>query len=232
MERSMSNELLMIMTSHGTLGDSGRPTGVWAEEVCVPLKAFRDAGLIVSAASPLGGRPPIDPRSAGFDTSTVPDLAAWLDGTRTLADVDPGRYCAVFLAGGHGTMWDFPANEELARVVSAVASHGVVSAVCHGPAGLIGVAGPGGRPLVAGRTVTAFSDAEEDAAGTRSASPFSLQEELAALGATVEVAAPFTVNVRRDGNLITGQNPMSSAAVAQAVTAAVRARVQANAGTA
>jgi putative intracellular protease/amidase len=221
MERSMSNELLMIMTSHGTLGDSGRPTGVWAEEVCVPLKAFRDAGLIVSAASPLGGRPPIDPRSAGFDTSTVPDLAAWLDGTRTLADVDPGRYCAVF-----------PANEELARVVGAVASHGVVSAVCHGPAGLIGVAGPGGRPLVAGRTVTAFSDAEEDAAGTRSASPFSLQEELAALGATVEVAAPFTVNVRRDGNLITGQNPMSSAAVAQAVTAAVRARVQANAGTA
>ena len=228
----MSNELLMIMTSNGTLGDSGRPTGVWAEEVCVPLKAFRDAGLIVSAASPLGGRPPIDPRSAGFDTSTVSDLAAWLDGTRTLADVDPGRYSAVFLAGGHGTMWDFPANEELARVVGAVASHGVVSAVCHGPAGLIGVAGPGGRPLVAGRTVTAFSDAEEDAAGTRSASPFSLQEGLAALGATVKVAAPFTVNVRRDGNRITGQNPMSSAAVAQAVTAAVRARVQANAGTA
>lgn len=97
-----------------------------------------------------------------------------------------------------------------------------VSAVCHGPASLIGVAGPGGRPLVAGRTVTTFSDAEEDAAGTRSASPFSLQEELAALGAIVEVAAPFTVNVRRDGNLVTGQNPMSSAAVAHAVTAAVR----------
>jgi len=159
---------------------------------------------------------------AGFDTSTVPDLEAWLDGTRTLDDVDPGRYAAVLLAGGHGTMWDFPGNEALARVVASVASRGVVSAVCHGPAGLIGVAGPDGKPLVAGRTVTAFSDAEEDAAGTRSASPFSLEQELAALGAAVEVAAPFTVNVRRDGNLITGQNPMSSAAVAQATTAAVR----------
>ena len=120
-------------------------------------------------------------------------------------------------------LWPFRmAARALAGVVGSVASRGVVSAVCHGPAGLIGVAGPDGKPLVAGRTVTAFSDAEEDAAGTRSASPFSLQEELAALGAIVEVAAPFTVNVRRDGNLITGQNPMSSAAVAQAVTAAVR----------
>jgi putative intracellular protease/amidase len=218
----MPHELLMIMTSNGTLGDSGRATGVWVEEVCVPLKAFRDAGFAVSAASPVGGRPPIDPRSAGFDTSTVPDLEAWLEGTGTLAGVDPGRYAAVFLVGGHGTMWDFPGNEALAQIVGAVASHGVVSAVCHGPAGLIGVTGPDGKPLVAGRTVTAFSDAEEDAAGTRDASPFSLQEKLAALGATVEVAAPFTVNVRQDANLITGQNPMSSAAVAQAVTTAVR----------
>ncbi len=217
----MPNELLMIMTSNGTLGDSGRPTGVWVEEVCVPLKAFRDAGFTVSAASPMGGRPPVDPRSAAFDTSTVPDLEAWLDGTGPLADVDPGRYAAVFLVGGHGTMWDFPGNAELSRVVAAVASRGVVSAVCHGPAGLIGVTSPDGKPLIAGRTVTAFSDAEEDAAGTRDASPFSLQEELASLGAIVEVAAPFTENVRRDGNLVTGQNPMSSAAVAKAVTAAV-----------
>jgi putative intracellular protease/amidase len=104
----MTNELLMIMTSNGILGESGRPTGVWVEEVCVPLKAFRDAGFIVSAASPMGGRPPIDPRSAGFDTSTVPDLEAWMDGTGVLADVDPDRYAAVFLVGGHGTMWDFP----------------------------------------------------------------------------------------------------------------------------
>jgi len=148
----MPDELLMIMTSNGTFGDSGRLTGVWVEEVCMPLKAFRDAGFIVSAASPLGGRPPIDPRSAGFDTSTVPDLEAWLDGAEVLADVDPGRYAAVFLAGGHGTMWDFPGNEALTRVVGTVASRGVVSAVCHGPAGLIGVAGPDGKPLVARRT--------------------------------------------------------------------------------
>lgn len=218
----MNIELLMIVTSHGTLGDSGVPTGAWLEEVCVPLKAFRDAGLGVAIASPLGGRPPIDPNSAGFDTSSVPDLEAWLDGTGVLADVDPGRYDAVFLAGGHGTMWDFPGNRTLARVVGDVASRGVVAAVCHGPTGLLGAAGPDGKPLVAGRTITAFSDAEEDAAGASGVIPFSLQQELAALGAAVEVAAPFTANVRRDGNLVTGQNPASSAVIAEATVAAVR----------
>lgn len=218
----MSNELLMIVTSHGALGDSGLPTGAWLEEMCVPLKAFRDAGLAVAIASPLGGRPPIDPNSAGFDTSAVPDLEARLDRTEILANVDPGRYAAVFLAGGHGTMWDFPMDEALARVVGSVASHGVVAAVCHGPAGLLGAVGADGKPLVAGRTITAFSDAEEDAAGASAVIPFSLQQELAALGAAVEVAAPFAANVRRDGNLVTGQNPASSAAIAEATIAAVR----------
>ena len=222
----MSHELLMIMTSNGILGDSGRPTGVWVEEVCVPLKAFRDAGFTVSAASPLGGRPPNDPRSAGFDTSTVPDLEAWLDGAGVLAEVDPGRYAAVFLAGGHGTMWDFAGNEALDLIVGSVAARGIVAAVCHGPAGLLGAAGADGEPLVAGRTVTAFSDAEEDAAGASAVIPFSLQQRLAALGAAVEVAAPFTANVRRDGNLVTGQNPASSAAVAEAVIAALRDRCE------
>ena len=217
----MSSELLMIVTSNGTLGDSGLPTGAWLEEVCVPLKAFRDAGLAVAVASPQGGRPPIDPNSAGFDTSAVPGLEAWLAGTSALADVDPGRYAAVFLAGGHGTMWDFPGNETLARIVGSVASRSVVAAVCHGPAGLLGAVDEGGKPLVAGRTVTAFSDAEEDAAGATAVIPFSLQQRLAALGAAVEVAAPFTANARRDGNLVTGQNPASSAAVAEAVIAAL-----------
>jgi putative intracellular protease/amidase len=212
----------MIVTSNGTLGDSGLPTGAWLEEVCVPLKAFRDAGLATAIASPMGGRPPIDPSSAGFDTSAVPDLEAWLDGTRTLAEVDPGRYAAVFLAGGHGTMWDFPGNGILSEIIAGVASHAVVAAVCHGPAGLIGAAQANGKPLVAGRTITAFSDAEEDAAGASAVIPFSLQRELTALGAAVEVAAPFTANIRRDGNLVTGQNPASSAGVAAATIAAVR----------
>jgi putative intracellular protease/amidase len=218
----MRSELLMIVTSNGTLGDSGLPTGAWLEEVCVPLKAFQEAGLTVAIASPRGGRPPIDPNSAGFDTSAVPDLEARLDATSALAEVDPGRYAAVFLAGGHGTMWDFPGNEALSRIVASVAPHGVVAAVCHGPAGLVGASDADGKPLVAGRTITAFSDAEEAAAGASAVIPFSLQQELAALGAVVEVAAPFTANVRRDRNLVTGQNPASSAAVAAAAIAAVR----------
>jgi putative intracellular protease/amidase len=119
-------------------------------------------------------------------------------------------------------MWDFPGNGALSRIVASVASHGVVAAVCHGPAALVGASGADGKPLVAGRTVTAFSDAEEAAAGASAVIPFSLQQELAALGAVVEVAAPFTANVRRDGNLVTGQNPASSAAVAAAAIAAVR----------
>ncbi|MBB4935466.1 putative intracellular protease/amidase [Lipingzhangella halophila] len=218
----MNRHLLMIVTSHGTLGKSGLPTGAWLEEICAPLQVFRDAELTVTVASPLGGRPPIDPNSADFETGAVPDLDTWLEGTQALAKVDPGRHDAVLLVGGHGTMWDFPGNPDLAAIIAAVAARGVVAAVCHGSAGLIDATGIDGKPLVSGRTITAFSDAEENMAGADAVIPFSLQQRLAELDATVEVAEPFSVHVRRDGNLITGQNPASSAALAAATVDAMR----------
>lgn len=213
----MTQRMLMVLTSHAALGDSGRPTGFWLEELVVPLRAFRAAGLEVDLASVLGGRPPLDPGSADFDASDVADLDALLDSAQTLTEVDPARYDAVFLVGGHGAMWDFPNNDSLARIVSEVHLAGVVGAVCHGVAGLVDATTFDGVPLVRGRVLTGFSDDEETAVGADAVIPFSVQQRLAELGGVVEVGAPFTEHVRRDGRLVTGQNPMSSAAVATEV---------------
>jgi putative intracellular protease/amidase len=206
----------MVLTSHDKFGTTGRPTGFWLEELTAPLRAFRDAGLAVDLTSVRGGRPPVDPASTA-DTAADPGLDALLADLPPLASVDPAGYDAVFLVGGHGTMWDFPADESLARIVSTIAGSGVVAAVCHGAAGLLGATTPAGDPLVAGRTVTGFSDAEEVLAGATDGLPFSLEQRLTALGAVVEVGAPFTPTVRRDGRLLTGQNPASSASLAAAV---------------
>jgi len=215
----------MVLTSHDTFGTTGRPTGFWLEELTVPLRAFRDAGLAVDLTSVRGGRPPIDPASAtDADAASDADLDALLAGTVPLSSVDPAGYDAVFLVGGHGTMWDFPDDEHLARLVSAIGRSGVVAAVCHGAVGLLGATTSTGDPLVAGRTVTGFSDAEEALAGATAALPFSLEQRLKALGATVEVGEPFTPTVRRDGLLLTGQNPASSAGVADAVIDALTLR--------
>ncbi|GAA4959345.1 type 1 glutamine amidotransferase domain-containing protein [Actinoplanes utahensis] len=206
----------MVLTSHDTFGTTGQPTGFWWEELVVPLRAFQGAGLAVDIASVRGGRPPVDPASTA-GTATAPDLDALLNGAVPLSSVDPAGYDAVFLVGGHGTMWDFPGDESLARIVDVIGRAGVVAAVCHGAAGLLGATTAAGDPLVAGRTVTGFSDAEEAIAGATAALPFSLEQRLKDLGAIVEVGEPFTPTVRRDGRLLTGQNPASSAGVAAAV---------------
>src|SRR5689334_20473264 len=212
----MTRSVLMVLTSHDTFGTTGRPTGFWLEELVVPLHAFRDAGLTVDLASVRGGRPPVDPAStAGADID--PDLDALLSSTTPLASIDPAGYDAVFLVGGHGTMWDIPDDESLPAIISTIGRSGVVAAVCHGVAGLLGAATPSGDPFVAGRTVTGFSDAEEALAGATAALPFSLEQRLKNLGAVVEVGEPFTPTVRSDDRLITGQNPASSAGVAAAV---------------
>ncbi|MBG6134925.1 type 1 glutamine amidotransferase domain-containing protein [Longispora fulva] len=213
----MTQRILMVLTSHDALGDSGMPTGFWLEELVAPLHAFRTAGHDVELASVLGGRPPLDPGSATYDTAAVPDLDELLATTAALDTVDPARYAGVFLVGGHGTMWDFPQDPHLARIVTAVHATGAVGAVCHGVAGLLGATAGDGTPLVRDRRVTGFSDAEESMVGADAVIPFWLQRRLADLGADVEVGAPFTEHVRRDGRLVTGQNPQSSAATAAAL---------------
>lgn len=212
----------MVLTSHDALGSSGGSTGFWLEELVVPRRVFTGAGFEIDMASPRGGRPPVDPASAGFDTSAEPELDAVLDATMPLDAVRPEDYQAVFLVGGHGTMWDFPEDGRLAGIVTAVHRAGrPVAAVCHGVAGLLGATDGDGRPLVSGRTVTGFSDAEEAVVGADSVVPFSLQQRLVELGAVVEVGEPFGAHVRRDGGLITGQNPASSEAVASATVSAL-----------
>lgn len=220
-------KILMILTSQATMGADPRPTGVWFEEVATPYYAFVDAGAQVDLASIEGGKIPIDPRSqqaAGNNPASVdrfltdPAAMAKLQGSLNIDQVSAGGYTAIFLPGGHGTMWDLPQSTTLANLLSSAWAKGkVVSAVCHGPAGLINVRDTNGQPLVAGRRVSAFTNSEEDAAGLSTTVPFLLETRLRQLGAHYERGEDFQPFAVRDGKLITGQNPASSAEVARLV---------------
>lgn len=224
--------ILMIVTSQATMGVGGAPTGVWFEELATPYYAFVDADVEVDIAAVAGGRIPIDPHSlqaAGGNPPSVErflqDQAAMdkLGHAEKLDDLTSTRYAALFLPGGHGTMWDLPANPALSSLLAAAWRSGkVVAAVCHGPAGLLGVKDESGRPLVAGRRVSAFTNAEEAAAGLSGAVPFPLETRLRELGARYESGPNFQPYAVRDGKLVTGQNPASSEAVARLTLEAIR----------
>jgi putative intracellular protease/amidase len=212
--------ILMVVTSHATLGDTGKPTGLWLEELAVPYMRFVDAGADVTIASIHGGKVPVDPRSTpptGVEAAVVerfladPAVARTLAHSLPLEALDATRFDAVFLAGGHGTMFDFPVSTALASALSRAWRAGrVVAAVCHGPAGLVGAVDSDGRPVVAGRRVSAFTNAEEEAVGLTKAVPFLLQSKLESLGARVETAPNFQPFAILDGRLVTGQNPASA----------------------
>lgn len=226
----MAPKILIVVTSHATLGSTGQKTGFWLEELAVPWAVFVDAGAQVELASPEGGRPPADPKSEGGTSAEVarflddPTARAQLADTRKLADVDPEAYDAIFVAGGHGVMWDLAGSPEAASLLSAAWEAGrVIAAVCHGPAALVDVRTADGKPLVAGRRVAGFSDEEERAVGLAEVVPFLLESSLAERGGRYErgpIWAPFAV---RDGRLVTGQNPASSRRVAEEVLAALQA---------
>jgi len=228
---SATLKILMILTSTATMGDDARPTGVWFEELSTPYYAFVDAGAEVEIASIQGGPVPIDPhsiRASGNPPSVSRFLAdeAAMRKLAASAKID-GRfavdgYSAVFLPGGHGTMWDLPASTDLAGLLSRAWAQGkVLGAVCHGPAGLVNVKDVDGRPLVAGRHVAAFTNTEEEAAGLTRTVPFLLETRLRELGAVHERGPDFAPFARRDGRLITGQNPASSEAAARLTLDAV-----------
>lgn len=214
--------ILMVVTSHDRI-DAEHPTGIWLSEFSEPYALFREAGYEVTVASIRGGKAPVDPRSLG-ETSGEDLTAALkeLETTMPLRQVETSAFDAIFLPGGHGTMYDLPGSEELARaLVEFHASGRVIAAVCHGPAGLLGATLPDGSPLVKGRLVTGFTNDEERAAGFDTLMPFLLEERLKELGATFVAAPMWSDHVERDGRLITGQNPQSSASAAKAVIEAL-----------
>lgn len=216
--------VLMIVTSTGTLPDGG-PTGLWLEEFAVPALVLGEAGAELVVASPRGGAAPVDPRSER-DPDKHP---GWAEAARALADTVPldsvraDEFDAVFIAGGHGTMFDFPGHPALARLLADVHAQGKpIAAVCHGPAAFVGVVRADGRPLVDGYTITAFSDLEEKLVKLDDAVPFLLSARLRELGATVQNGVPVLANVREDRQLITGQNPKSSREAAERLARRLR----------
>lgn len=225
---SSNPRVLLILTSHAQLGTTGRTTGLWLEELAVPYRVFAAAGATVELASPRGGAAPVDPKSEGSEAAEVrafvADAAAKqaLASTRRLADVRED-YDAVFVVGGHGVMWDLPTDPDLARIVAATWGRGgVVAAVCHGPAALVGVK-VDAQPIVAGRRVTGFTNEEERAAELHEVVPFALETRLRELGGRFEGGPMWKPQVVRDGRLVTGQNPASSGGVAREVLAALGA---------
>lgn len=224
-------KVLIVLTSHDELGNTGKKTGFWLEEFAAPYYALRDAGAQLTLASPKGGQPPLDPKSSDPSAQTEAtrrfeaDAAARaeLANTKRLADVDVSGFDAVFYPGGHGPLWDlaeYPAS--IALIEKAIAAGKPVAAVCHAPGVLRHVKGADGKPLVAGKSVTGFSNTEEEAVGLTEVVPFLVEDMLKAEGARYTKAADWQPHVAVDGLLITGQNPASSEPVAQALLAALR----------
>lgn len=213
-------KVLIILTSHALLGDTGKPTGFWLEELAVPYQAFVKAGAQVDLATPLGGAAPVDPKSNEAPSAEVTAFLADADATKKLAKTLPlesvrGTYDVVFLAGGHGTMWDLPGNKPLGALLTRHwSAKKVVAAVCHGPAGLVGAVDEKGVPLVKGRKVSTFTNEEEKGVGLEGIVPFALETKLASLGAVIQKGPMWKPFAVRDGRLVTGQNPASSLEVA------------------
>jgi putative intracellular protease/amidase len=218
---------LIVLTSHAELGDTGRSTGFYLPEAAHPWRVLTDAGVRVDLVSVRGGQPPVD----GVDLSDPvqqaflddPEMARKLADTPKPGEIDPADYDVVLYAGGHGTMWDFPGNDELVALARRVYEDGgVVAAVCHGPAGLVDLTLSDGSHLVAGKRVAAFTDSEEAAAGLTDVVPFLLASTLVERGAQHVPAPDFQAQVVTDGRLVTGQNPASATGVAEAVVAVLR----------
>jgi putative intracellular protease/amidase len=222
----MMKNVLFVLTSRDTLGDTGKPTGSWLEELASPYYTLTDAGHAVTLASIQAGRAPIDPMSlqapwiteAGRRFQADAAAQAKLRATPALAMVRSSDFDAVYLIGGTGTVWDFPQNHALGGILADISARkGIVAAVCHGVAGLLNPVN--GKPFAAGRELTAISNAEDEMGGFDKIVPFLPETALAATGATVKVGAPFEANVVQDGRLITGQNPASAGLVAQRMLA-------------
>lgn len=221
-------KILMVLTSHDQLGDTGFKTGFWLEELAAPYYIFKDAGAEITLTSPRGGQPPLDPKSAeeGFLTDAThrfnadEKAKAQLAQTTKLSDVSAEDYDAVFYPGGHGPLWDLAEDAKSTSLIEAF--HAVekpVGLVCHAPGVLKHVKGVDGQPLVSGKTVTGFTNSEEAAVGLTDVVPFLVEDMLQSNGATFTSGDDWMPHVVVDGHLITGQNPASSEGTAEKVLA-------------
>jgi putative intracellular protease/amidase len=216
----------MVLTSHDLLGNTGKKTGFWLEEFAAPYYVFKDSGAEITLASPKGGQPPLDPKSDEKDSQTVAterfksdkEAQAALAQTIRLCEVSPADYDAVFYPGGHGPLWDLAEDtDSIALIESMYAQGKPVSAVCHAPGVLRHARDIDGSPLVQGKSVTGFSNSEERAVGLAEVVPFLVEDELQKIGGFYTNGANWQPHTVQDRNLITGQNPASSEAVAYAV---------------
>jgi putative intracellular protease/amidase len=219
-------KVLMILTSHDQLGDTGEKTGFWLEELAAPYFVFKDSGAEITLASPKGGLPPLDPKSDAPEAQTKatkrlradPAAMEALATTRKLAEVKVADYDAVFYPGGHGPLWDLANDaQSIALIEDALAADKPVGLVCHAPAALKNVRAPDGSSLVKGRKVSGFTNGEEAAVGLTDIVPFLVEDMLTANGGLYSKGPDFAPYSVEDGMLITGQNPASSEAAARMV---------------
>ncbi|WP_417823840.1 type 1 glutamine amidotransferase domain-containing protein [Thalassospira lucentensis] len=218
--------ILMIVTSHDQMGDTGHKTGIWLEELAAPYFRFRDAGADITLASPKGGQPPLDPNSQVPDALTDATARFEKDDTAqkafantvTLDGLKADDYDAIFYPGGHGPLWDLATDaKSIALIEAFVAQDKPVAAVCHGPAALVNAKTTDGKPLVAGKKVTGFTNDEEKAVGLENVVPLSIEDEFNKQGGLYERGEMWASYAVVDGKLVTGQNPGSSDATADAV---------------
>ncbi|MDF1821726.1 MAG: type 1 glutamine amidotransferase domain-containing protein [Alcanivoracaceae bacterium] len=220
--------ILMVLTSHDALGDTGEKTGFWLEEFAAPYYVFKDAGARITLASPAGGQPPIDPKSDAEDAQTAAtdrfkaseaDQRA-LASTRPLSEVNADDYDAIFYPGGHGPLWDLAEDADSIALIEAFCKAGKpVGAVCHAPAVLRHPRSADGEPLVKGKRVTGFSNSEEEAVGLTDVVPFLLEDELKSKGGDYQRTDDWGAFAVTDGLLVTGQNPASSEEAAKQLLA-------------
>jgi putative intracellular protease/amidase len=225
--------ILMVLTSHDRLGDTGKKTGFWLEEFAAPYYVFKDAGANITVASPRGGQPPLDPKSdePDFQTDATrrfkndPDAQRVLANTAILSSVSPDEFDTVFYPGGHGPMWDLAQDRDSIRLIETMYAQGKpLALVCHAPGVMRDAKSPDGSPLVKGKQVTGFTNGEEEAVGLTKVVPFLVEDALIAAGAKYSKGPDWQPYVLTDGILVTGQNPASSDPAARALLELMKVR--------
>lgn len=228
-------KVLIVMTSHSELGNSGEKTGFWIEEFASPYYVLADAGAEITIASPKGGQPPVDPKSELEDAQTPSTARFYKDeeaidkvaNSTKLSEIKYEDYDAVFYPGGHGPLWDLANDNDSIKLIEDFYNHQKpIAFVCHAPAALVNVKAENGQALVKGKHLTSFSNTEEEAVKLTKIVPFLLEDELKKHGAIYSKDADWSSYTQQDGLLITGQNPASSEAVAQLLLKTLKSEKQ------